>query len=158
MSLVLLSSTLRDSFINVGGVFVYMDYAAMLSKAQEEMPDSVQERERYEIPKVKGHLEGNKTIISNLRQIAQKLRRDDDQLFRFLLKELAAPGARQGSRYVFGAKISASKINSKVKKYASEFVLCKECGKPETDMAKDGNVVYVQCRACNSKYPVKVRL
>lgn len=158
MCLVLFRVNLRDSFINVARVFIVMDYAAMLQKAQEEMPSSVHERERYEIPKVKGHLEGNKTIISNLRSISEKLRRSDEQLFRFLLKELAAPGAKQGARYIFGAKISASKINDKIKKYASEFVLCKECGKPETDMAKDGNVVYVQCRACNSKYPVKARL
>ena len=47
----------------------------MLKKAREEMPESVFEKERFEIPKVLGHVQGNKTIISNFHQIVESLGR-----------------------------------------------------------------------------------
>ncbi len=130
----------------------------MLKKAQNEMPSSVHERERFEIPKVKGHLQGNKTIISNLNQIAETLKRPIQHLFKYLLKELATPGAYKIGRAIFGAKISASKINDKIKKYAEEVVLCKQCGKPETQLTKENDLVYLKCQACGTNYVVKTKL
>ncbi|MBT3303716.1 translation initiation factor IF-2 subunit beta [Candidatus Woesearchaeota archaeon] len=135
-----------------------MDYEAMLTKAIDDMPSAVHERERFEIPKVKGHLQGNKTIISNFPQIAESFQRPVQHLFRFLLKELAAPGTINKAHAIFGAKIPASKINERVRKYAEEFVLCKKCGKPDTQLSKDGELVNLTCQACGTKYVVKTRL
>jgi len=135
-----------------------MDYKEMLKKAMEDMPESVHERGRFEIPKVKGHLEGNKTIITNLNQISEILRRPLEHIFKFLQKELAAPGAYNNSRAVFGSKIPANKINEKVRKYAEEFVLCKRCGKPDTTLEKENEIVILKCQACAEKYSVKTRL
>ncbi len=129
----------------------------MLEKAQEEMPSSVQERERFEIPKIKGHMEGNKTILVNLRKIAETLRRPPAHLFKYLLKELATPGLLRGGNAVFGTKLPASKINDKIHKYATELVLCRECGKADTKFVED-EAVYVSCQACGAKYQVKTHL
>ena len=68
-----------------------MDYETMLKKAREQLPESVFERERFEIPKVRGHLEGNKTVISNFPQLASSLRRPVEHLLKFLFKELSTP-------------------------------------------------------------------
>jgi len=135
-----------------------MEYEALLKQALENMPSSVHERERFEIPKVKGRMEGNKTIIINLRQIAQLFHRPVEHLFKYLLRELACPGAMQRHGAIFGAKIPAAKINDKIKKYASELVLCKECGKPDTEFVKEGDVTNLKCQACAATYPVKARL
>lgn len=134
-----------------------MDYEEMLKKAREDMPSAVSERERFEIPKVKGHVEGNKTIIINMTQIADTLRRPTPHLFKYLLKELATPGTLKRSA-MFGAKIPASKINEKIKKYASELVLCKECGKSDTELKTEVNTVLLKCQACGAHYAVKTRL
>ena len=64
-----------------------MDYAKLLDRAYKDMPESVLEKERFEIPKVRGHLEGNKTIISNFTQIISVLRRTEEHLLKYLLKE-----------------------------------------------------------------------
>ena len=53
-----------------------MDYEAMLKKGRENLPESVQNAERFEIPKVQGHIEGSKTVITNFNQIAGVLRRE----------------------------------------------------------------------------------
>ena len=135
-----------------------MNYEDMLKKATEEMPSSVHERQRFEVPKVKGHLEGSKTIISNLDQISTSLARPPEHLFKFLLKELATPGTVRKGKAILGAKVSASKINDKIEKYTHDFVLCKECGKPETQFVKENNLTYVQCQACGAKYVVKTKI
>lgn len=135
-----------------------MNYEDMLEKGMESMPEAVHERERFEIPKVKGRLEGNKTIITNLKQIAETLRRPSEHIFKFLLKELATPGVSKFGRVIFGTKVPSIKINEKIKKYAEEFVICKVCGKPDTKLIKENDIVFLKCHACAEKYPVKTRL
>ena len=132
-----------------------MDYEALLEKARKELPDSITEAERFEIPKVKGHLQGTKTIISNFGQICDILRRPVPHVLKFLLRELGAPGDFKGGRMTIGAKIAASKINEKIRKYATEFVLCVKCGKPDTQIEKDGPVSSLKCSACGAKQHVK---
>ena len=129
----------------------------MLNKAIDSMPEVVHEKERFEIPKIKGHLEGNKTIVVNLRQISETLERPKGHLFKFLLRELAAPGIDKGINCVFGSKIPSALINDKIAKYANEFVLCRKCGKPDTQLVKEGDLTYLKCQACAEKYPVKTK-
>jgi len=61
-----------------------MDYEQLLQRARERLPQSVFEKERFEIPKVRGHLEGNKTVITNFLQIANVLRRESEHLLKFV--------------------------------------------------------------------------
>ena len=131
------------------------DYKQMLEKARKNMPSLVFEKERFEVPKVMGHLEGNKTVISNFLQICDKLARSPDHVLKFVLKELATPGDVRRSLLVFGSKVPASRINEKIRKYADNFVLCSECGKPDTKIMKEGAVSYLKCMACGAKHPVK---
>jgi translation initiation factor 2 subunit 2 len=135
-----------------------MDYEKALKRARDNLPESVFEKERFEIPKVKGHLEGNKTIISNFRQIASALGRQVEHLQKYVLKELAAPGDLRPSGLIIGTKIAASRINDKIKQYADEFVFCPECGKPDTKLIKEGEILYLRCEACGAKKPVKSKI
>ena len=132
-----------------------MNYEEMLSKAEKELPEKASSYDRFKLEKIKGHLEGNKTVLVNLRQIAKQLGRNLDHLLKYLLKELATPGKVVGSRVILGAKFSASLINKKIKKYLSEFVVCAECGKPDTELQEMEGVTYLKCLACGAKKPVK---
>lgn len=122
------------------------------------MPESVLVKERFELPKVIGRLEGVKTVISNLVQIAALLRRPVDQLVKYLLKELATPGAMRGPLFVIGAKMPASRINDKIRQYADEFVFCQKCGKPDTDIKKEGGFNMLVCSVCGTRRPVKGKI
>ena len=44
-----------------------MNYEKMLKEGIKKVPEEVSHKSRFEIPKVKGHIQGNKTIISNER-------------------------------------------------------------------------------------------
>ena len=132
------------------------DYEDLLKKAEEELPENISGGERFTIEKVKGHLEGNKTVLVNLVKIAKDLGRGIDHLLKYLLRELATPGKLIRGRIILGTKVSAVKINKKIKKYASEFVFCSECNKPDTKLVEEkGGIIYLKCLACGSKKPVK---
>lgn len=135
-----------------------MEYDQLLSRARSRMPEAVVERERFEIPKVIGHLEGNKTVISNFIKIADTLRRDPDHMLKFVLRELATPGGIRNGMLIIGTKTSAARINEKIRAYAIEFVLCPECGKPDTTIVTEGELAFMRCQACGNKKPVKARI
>jgi len=132
-----------------------MNYKEMLKRARENLPESALIKERFEIPKVLGHIQGNKTILSNFFQIADTLGRDPKHLFKYILREIAAPGDIKRNAAIIGRKISASVVNEKIRKYANDFVLCTECGKPDTKIIKEGDATFMRCMACGAKKAVK---
>lgn len=130
-------------------------YELLLNKAERELPDKIVSSERFVLEKIKGHLEGNKTVLVNLKKIAKDLGRDENHLLKYLLRELATPGKYVRDRVILGTKVAASTINKKIKKYTSEFVYCAECGKPDTKLTEEKSVMYLKCLACGAKKPVK---
>ena len=135
-----------------------MDYKELLEKARKETPTVIKQTERFEIPKVKGHLQGNKTILSNFFHVADALQREPQHLLKYVLKELATPGEIQKKLVVLGRKISASSVNEKIEQYTQEFVLCKECGKSDTKIIKEGEFSFLRCMACGARQPVKSKI
>jgi len=135
-----------------------MEYEKLLKKARKELPESVLKTERFEIPKVKGHIEGNKTIISNFEQIADALGRPVEHLLKYVLRELATPGEMRKGALIIGRKISAARINEKIKNYANDFVICQECRKPDTQLLKEDRITFMKCLACGAKHPVKAKI
>ena len=132
-----------------------MDYAAMLKKARKELPEIVFQKERFEIPKIQGHIEGNKTVLSNFGQIASTFQRPPANMLKFVLREVATPGAIRGQSVVMGSKVPASRINEKIRKYAEEYVLCRECGKPDTKLVEEKGITRLKCMACAASHVVK---
>ena len=136
-----------------------MDYSELLTRAKKNMPEIVYEKERFEIPKVRGHVEGVKTLLSNIPQIATALNRPVQHFIKYLLRELATSGELKNSGLlVLKTKIAASRINAKVREYAHDFVLCTTCGKPDTTMKKEGVFMFVRCQACGAKFQAKSKI
>tara|TARA_Y100000034_G_scaffold14075_1_gene14722 strand:+ start:30495 stop:30905 length:411 start_codon:yes stop_codon:yes gene_type:complete len=134
------------------------DYEKLLEKARKEVPKKVLEVSRFEIIKVKGHFQGNKTIINNFYQISDNFHRDPKHLMKFILKELATPGELTKSALILGSKVPSARINEKINKYAKEFVICKECNKPETKLINNGNITTLRCLACGAHHPIKSKI
>jgi translation initiation factor 2 subunit 2 len=59
---------------------------------------------------------------------------------------------------IIGTKVAASRVNQKIRQYANEFVLCPECGKPDTKMEKEGHVTFLKCTACGARHIARSRL
>ncbi len=133
-----------------------MDYEKMLDTAYEKLPEVKETAERFEVPKVRGHIQGNKTVVTNFHQIAQDLGRKVEHILKFIQKELATPGTLVKNAVIFGTKIPASRINEKIEQYFEEFVLCKECGKPDTKLIKEDKYIFKKCLACGAKESVRI--
>jgi translation initiation factor 2 subunit 2 len=134
------------------------DYKKLLEKAYDEVKVVGAMGERFEIPKIEGFFEGKRTILTNFLQIATYLRRDPEHLQRFLSKELATQIIKDNERLVLNAKISSKKINPKIEEYVREFVLCKECNKPDTELIKEGKFTVLHCLACGAKHPIRTKI
>ncbi len=132
------------------------EYEQLLEEAYKDIKQPDNNGERFEIPKIEGHFEGRKTILTNILQIAAHIRRAPEHLQKFLLKELAASGQMEGDRLVLNNKVPSAKINQKIEDYVKMFVICKECGKPDTELVKDPEkrLTFLNCLACGAKHPV----
>ncbi len=135
-----------------------MEYEQLLKKAKESLPEVSVSKERFEIPKVSGHIEGVKTIINNFITIVKTLNRDSEQLLKYLQKELATPAFIDAQRLILGRKINSEFINKKIEQFAKDFVICKECGKPDTKIIKEDRFVFLKCNACGAKHSLRERI
>lgn len=136
------------------------EYEKLLDEAYQKIKKIEGTGERFEIPNIVGHFEGKKTILTNFFQIASYIRRNPDHFQKFLLKELAASGQKEGDRLVLNIKVPSAKINQKIGQYANEFVLCRECGKPDTEIVKDhqSRLAFIHCLACGAKHSVRSKI
>lgn len=135
-----------------------MDYEKLLDIAYENIKQPESSNSRFEIPQIKGHFEGRKTILTNFFQISSYIRRKPEHFQKYLLKELATSGQKEGDRLVLNNRVPSAKINEKVGTYAKEFVLCRECGKPDTELIKEDRIAFVHCLACGAKHSVRSKI
>ncbi|MBP6856804.1 translation initiation factor IF-2 subunit beta [Candidatus Pacearchaeota archaeon] len=134
------------------------DYEKLLDEAYKKVKVVEGKSDRFEVPVIEGHIEGKKTILTNFLIIASYIRRDPEHFQKFILKELATSGQREGERLILNNKIASSKINAKIDRYVKEFVICKECGKPDTELKKENRLSFMQCLACGAKHPVREKI
>jgi len=135
-----------------------MGYEELLNEAYEKVQETSGGSGRFEIPKIEGHFQGKKTVLTNFFQIPSFLGRSSENFQKFILKELATSGYKDGDRLVLNNKIPRDKIDNKIEKYVNEFVVCRECGKPDTEIKKDGKISYVHCLACGASHPVRSKI
>src|SRR3989344_3319158 len=129
-----------------------MDYEEMLKKAAKNLP--ARSETRFETP-VASVIGGKRqTVVKNFSDIVKALRRSPQEMAKYMFKELAVPGDIKGAELVLQAKVPTSLINRRIKEYARDFVLCKECGKPDTMLQKIGSYTFIKCEACGAKRPV----
>jgi len=130
-------------------------YEQMLERALKQMPVMTVEASRFEMPLIKAVLSGNKTVVANLPQLASAFRRPIEHLLKFMLRELATTGEQKGGEYVFIGRFRPESLQDKMVKYAKEFVLCKQCGKPDTHLLKEATATIFICEACGARASVR---
>ena len=130
-------------------------YEEMLKEARKNIPEEILKEKRLEIPNISSFTEGNKTVVNNFQEIASIIRRDPKHLAKYLFKELATPGHIDGRRLVLQTKVYKNDIQRKIDSYVKEFVICKECKKPDTHFVKEGRIIFMKCEACGAKEPMR---
>lgn len=134
------------------------EYEKLLEEAYRKVKQVDTSSNRFEIPRIQGHFEGKKTILTNFFQIASYIRRKPEHFQKFMLRELAASGQKEGDRLILNIRVPSAKINQKIEQYAKEFVLCRECGKPDTELKKEDRLTFIHCLACGAKHSVRGKI
>ncbi|MEM2822241.1 MAG: translation initiation factor IF-2 subunit beta [Candidatus Pacearchaeota archaeon] len=130
-----------------------MKYEEALEKAFKEIKP-IQATERFELPSLEGFVEGTKTIITNFSAIISILKRPPEHIAKFLAKELASSFVIAQPRLILNRKLRLEKVNEKLQEYVKEYVICKQCGKPDTSLIKQDRLIMLHCMACGAKYVV----
>jgi translation initiation factor 2 subunit 2 len=133
------------------------EYLALLERAKQKLPEKIEKHERFSVPEPDVFQEGKTTMIRNFADIADALRREPTHLLQYLLRELGAPGYIEGTRAVFKAKLAENQISDRIRDYTETFVLCSECGRPDTHIVKEGRILLLECEACGAHRPVNVK-
>jgi translation initiation factor 2 subunit 2 len=132
-------------------------YENLLKKAYSNITEIGESSERFTVPEVKAYIEGKTTIIENFAEIAGKVRRDPDHIMKHVLGELGTSGKIDGNRAIFNGKFEISLMKTIIKNYVDDYVICSECGKPDTRLVKDERVLVLRCDACGGHRPVRKR-
>jgi len=134
------------------------NYDELLERAYKKVKVVQTNGERFNIPNVSGEVSGNNTIITNIKSIAEYIRRPLEHLAKFLIKELATPGEIENDRLILKTRLSSSRVNEKVETYVNLFVLCPECKKPDTEIVSEKGIKFKHCLACGAKTPIKRKI
>jgi len=132
-------------------------YEALLKKAYSNITETSGDEGRFQVPEARVYIEGKTTVLENFSEIASILRRDQDHVMKFLLGELGTAGKIDGNRAIFNGKFDSDLIGSLIEKYTGDYVICSECGKPDTRLVKDGRILMLRCDACGGHRPVRKR-
>ena len=130
-------------------------YKEMLDRAYKNLPKVKETTTRFELPEVKGRIQGSRTMITNIQAIARALSRPIEHLMKFLLRELATTGDLKDGTATFMGKFGSGMLNQKVEKYVKEFVTCEQCGKPDTVLIKERGITFKRCEACGASKSVR---
>lgn len=131
------------------------DYEKLLDRALERIPKAVFESSRFQIPEAEVSIVGNRTILRNFQGISSALNREPEHLIKYLLRELGAAGNLEGTQAVFQGKFLKTIVDDRIRRYAEEFVLCRECGKPDTRLGRRERVYMLRCEACGARTSVR---
>ncbi|MFH1789321.1 MAG: translation initiation factor IF-2 subunit beta [Candidatus Altiarchaeota archaeon] len=131
------------------------DHKKLLDRLWENLPEKLKTSERFEMPKADVWVEGNTTIIRNFNEIATTLDRKPKYILQYLSKELAAPTTLETNRAIIQRKLRKTAIDEKIHAYAKEYVICHQCGRPDTQITSLEDQKIVKCTACGGWWPLR---
>lgn len=132
------------------------DYVSMLEELYRNMPKRKDHEERFKIPSVEVVFEGkNRVIIRNFGKIVDILRRDIREVAKYFSKELGAPTQIDKDRLIIQRRVLPKLIQNKLEFYINEYVLCKECKRPDTVIISVEGVKILRCEACGARRYLK---
>jgi translation initiation factor 2 subunit 2 len=125
---------------------------------EEKNPDhALSGTKSYKIPPPQCMREGNKkTIFANIAEICKRMKRTEEHVTAYLFAELGTSGSVDGSRrLVIKGRFQQKQIENVLRKYIIEYVTCKTCKSPDTELNKGENRLYfITCNSCGSRRSV----
>jgi len=131
-----------------------MDYEDGLDRALERTPEIEGGGNRFEVPEPEVRQEGNATVVENFQSIADRLGRDPEDVLKGLQSELGTnAGIDESGRARLTGAFDRDRVADAVEAYTDAFVLCPECGLPDTRLGTERGAEVLRCDACGAVSP-----
>ncbi|MFC6942342.1 translation initiation factor IF-2 subunit beta [Salinirubellus sp. GCM10025818] len=129
-----------------------MDYEDGLDRALEETPDIEGDTSRFQLPDPEVRQEGNATVFENFQEVADRLDRDPDHLMGHLQNEVGTSATvDERGRLRLTGEFRTERIRDALETYAEAYVICPECGLPDTHLEREQGAYVRQCDACGAR-------
>ncbi|WP_136686587.1 translation initiation factor IF-2 subunit beta [Halorhabdus amylolytica] len=129
-----------------------MEYDDMLDRAIEGTPDIESGSDRFDVPDPDVRQEGNVTVYENFQATTRRLDREDDHVMKFLQDELGTSGhIDESGRARLTGEFRKRRLADAIEAYTEEFVICSECGLPDTQLVREQGAVLLRCEACGAR-------
>ncbi len=131
-----------------------MDYDDMLDRGIEQTPEINADSERFEVADPDVRQEGHATVFENFQTVCGDLSREPDHVLKFLQDELGTSAhIDESKRARLTGEFDQRRMNEAVDTYTEQFVICSECGLPDTEIEREQGAEILHCTACGARSP-----
>lgn len=131
------------------------EYRKLVDRAFSQLSPATERKERFEIPRTMSSVSGTRTILTNFKEICDRLKRNRNQVLKYIAGELATSGTVDGSRVIFQGKFSNHALEQLINKYVNEFVYCPVCHQPDTKIVRKDRIYFLACEACGASSSIR---
>jgi translation initiation factor 2 subunit 2 len=127
-------------------------YEKMLDRLYLLIQVRVDKFRRFEQPIAEVINVKNRTIITNFKEIAERLNRDLNELARFFYNDLAISGMIDPNtkQLILFGKFTFERINMSLKYYIKKYLLCPICNSNDTVIIREKKNIFLKCLACGA--------
>lgn len=127
-------------------------YDDCLERAIDETPDIEESGDRFDVPDADVRQEGNVTVYENFQDTLDVLGREEDRVLKVLQDELGTSAhIDESGRARLTGEFGQRRIEDAIDEYTDEFVVCPECGLPDTQLEREQGALLLRCEACGAR-------
>jgi len=150
----------RDEATNdatsVQGEYTYDDLLSRVFNIIREKNPNVIEGDKIKLtlkPPLVARIGTKRTSFSNFGEICKSLKRQEKHLHQYLLAELGTNGSIDANNaLIIKGRFQQKQIESVLRSYIKEYVICKTCRSPDTILQKEERLSVLSCNNCRSRY------
>jgi translation initiation factor 2 subunit 2 len=132
-----------------------MDYEEQLDRAMSQKPDIEGSESRFEVPDPNVRKEGNETVYENFQSTLDKLGREQRHVLKFLQNELGTSAQiDESGRARLTGEFGTRRVQDTLDEYVDTYVICPECGLPDTNLETVDGAERLHCEACGARSSV----
>jgi len=129
-----------------------MDYDEMLDRGIERAPEIQPDSDRLDIPDPDVRPEGHVIVFENFRDVCRELSSEPDHVLKFLQDDLGTSAhIDESGRARLTGDFGTRRISDAIEAYTEQYVLCSECGLPDTSIEREQGAELLVCAACGAR-------
>lgn len=131
-----------------------LNFNELLDRLYSSLPEKALSDSRFELPVVESMVQGKQTIWRNFSKIAKYLKRDEKQLYKFVMNDISTSSVISDGALILNGIFDTNRLNQILMKYINSFVLCSVCNKPDTEIITQNGIKVLRCTACGAITPL----